>query len=50
MEGTKRREEIISILEANADSGLPVSGTELAKRLGVSRQVVVQDIALLRAG
>ena len=49
MEGTKRREEIISILEANADSGLPVSGTELAKRLGVSRQVVVQDIALLRA-
>ena len=49
MEGTKRREEIISILEANADSGLPVFGTELAKRLGVSRQVVVQDIALLRA-
>ena len=27
----------------------PVSGTELAKALGVSRQIIVQDIALLRA-
>ena len=27
----------------------PVSGTVLAKELGVSRQVIVQDIALLRA-
>lgn len=26
-----------------------MSGTELAKELGVSRQVIVQDIALLRA-
>ncbi len=49
MEGAKRREEIIRILEENLASGLPVSGTELAKRLGVSRQVIVQDIALLRA-
>lgn len=28
---------------------MPLSGTELAKRLGVSRQIVVQDVALLRA-
>lgn len=28
---------------------MPLSGTELAKRLNVSRQVVVQDVALLRA-
>jgi len=27
-----------------------VSGTDLAKELGVSRQVIVQDIALLRTG
>ena len=29
--------------------GQPVAGGDLARRLGVSRQVVVQDIALLRA-
>ena len=28
---------------------MPISGTDLAKQLGVSRQVIVQDIALLRA-
>ena len=27
----------------------PISGTELAKHFGVSRQIIVQDIALLRA-
>jgi len=27
----------------------PISGAELARRVGVSRQVVVQDVALLRA-
>ena len=27
----------------------PITGTELAARMGVSRQVIVQDIALLRA-
>lgn len=46
MEGEKRREQIIQILK-HADN--PVSGSELARMLGVSRQVVVQDIALLRA-
>jgi len=46
MEGQERREKLIEILKNNKES---VSGTELAKRLGVSRQVIVQDIALLRA-
>lgn len=46
LDGEKRREEIIQMLE---DSSSPVSGTELAKRLKVSRQVIVQDVALLRA-
>ena len=46
MEGKDRREKLISVLQ-KAD--MPVSGTDLAKHLGVSRQVIVQDIALLRA-
>lgn len=46
MEGDKRREQIISCL---AKSSQPISGTELAKIFNVSRQVIVQDIALLRA-
>jgi transcriptional regulator of NAD metabolism len=46
MEGSERREKLLEILK---DSKEPVSGGELAKRLGVSRQVIVQDIALLRA-
>lgn len=46
MEGKNRREKLIAILQ-KADA--PVSGTDLAKCLGVSRQVIVQDIALLRA-
>ena len=47
MDGDERREQIIRILSENT---LPVAGTELANRLGVSRQIIVQDIALLRAG
>ena len=46
MEGEKRREEIISCLTKSTQ---PISGAELAKSLHVSRQVIVQDIALLRA-
>ena len=46
MEGKHRREKLIAVLQ-QADA--PVSGTDLAKHLGVSRQVIVQDIALLRA-
>ena len=46
LNGEERREEIIKILE---NSTGPVSGTDLAKHFDVSRQVIVQDIALLRA-
>lgn len=46
MEGILRREKLIEILE---NSKQPISGTELSKKLKVSRQVIVQDIALLRA-
>ncbi len=45
-EGDIRRKKLLEILHGGP---LPVSGTELAGRLGVSRQVIVQDIALLRA-
>lgn len=46
MNGAERRNRIIDILKS---AGEPVNGTELARRLGVSRQVIVQDVALLRA-
>jgi len=46
MDGDRRRDQIIELLKA---SKKPLSGTELAKQLLVSRQVIVQDIALLRA-
>lgn len=45
MDGSERREKIIEIL---ADRKEAVSGSRLARQLGVSRQVIVQDIALLR--
>ena len=46
MEAKERREKIINTLK---DAGQPVTGTALAKELGVSRQVIVGDIAILRA-
>lgn len=46
MEGDARREKLINLLIESCD---PISGSTLAKELGVSRQVIVQDIALLRA-
>lgn len=45
MEGNARRDNLISILSEQTE---PISGTELSRKLGVSRQVIVQDIALLR--
>lgn len=47
MNGQERRNEILNILRT---SDKPVPGTELAKMLEVSRQVIVQDMALLRTG
>jgi len=46
MTGKERRIEIINAVK-NAKS--PLSGSALAKEYNVSRQVIVQDIALLRA-
>lgn len=46
MNGKERRNKIIQMLSKNKE---PISGKELAKIFGVSRQVIVQDIALLRA-
>lgn len=46
MSGEERRNKIIDLL---SHSTTPVSGTVLAKELGVSRQVIVQDIALIRS-
>ncbi len=46
MKGQERREQILEILK-NSDK--PIPGVELAKLLEVSRQVIVQDMALLRA-
>lgn len=37
------------LASGSGTSPVPVSGASLAARLGVSRQVIVQDIALLRA-
>lgn len=45
MTGDSRRKEIMEILKREKK---PVSGAGLARRMGVSRQVIVQDIALLR--
>ncbi len=44
-EGETRRQKLLQILNDAAD---PVSGSCLAAQLGVSRQIIVQDIALLR--
>ncbi|MGM9948317.1 transcription repressor NadR [Floccifex sp.] len=46
MTGQQRREEIIDLLK-NSNKAIP--GKEFALRFSVSRQVIVQDIALLRA-
>lgn len=46
LSGQKRREEILKLLKNSKE---PVSGTELARKLQVSRQIIVQDMALIRA-
>lgn len=46
IDGTNRRQAIIEYL---SNKTTPTNGTELSNHFGVSRQVIVQDIALLRA-
>lgn len=47
MDAKERRSAILQLLRNHT---YPLTGGELAKRMGVSRQVIVQDIALLRTG
>ena len=47
MESEVRRKQIIDVL---AHASGPVTGAELSKRCQVSRQIIVGDVALLRAG
>lgn len=46
MNGEARRDEIVRML---TESSSPLAGVTLAKHFDVSRQVIVQDIALIRA-
>jgi len=46
MDGEQRRDHILTLLQKNSQ---PIKGSELAELFGVSRQVIVQDIALLKA-
>ncbi|MCH5295816.1 MAG: transcription repressor NadR [Treponema sp.] len=45
-QGEERRSKILEFLSTNTS---PVSGNQLARKFNVSRQVIVTDIALLRA-
>ena len=46
MKATDRRKEIAAVLTS---SETPVSGSALSEKFGVSRQIIVQDISLLKA-
>ena len=46
MNSNERREKLLRILKKSNE---PVKGLDLAKELNVTRQIVVKDIALLRA-
>lgn len=46
MDAKERRNQLVNKLKV---TGIPVTGSALAQELGVSRQVVVGDIAILRA-
>ena len=46
MTTAQRREEILALLN-QADA--PIAAKDLAARFGVSRQVIVQDLAVIRA-
>ncbi|MFN0071320.1 MAG: transcription repressor NadR [Chloroflexota bacterium] len=46
MNGHERR---LNLLRSIQEGGSPITGTDLAQALGVSRQIIVQDVAVLRA-
>jgi transcriptional regulator of NAD metabolism len=47
MKTEDRRKQLLELL---SDAQEPVKASDLAKRFGVSRQIIVGDIAILRAG
>lgn len=49
MDAKERRNQILNLLKAAGDAGKPLSATALSKQFGVSRQIIVGDVALLRA-
>ena len=46
MSAQQRRAQLVALLQ---DSNLPITGANLANMLGVSRRVIVTDVAILRA-
>lgn len=46
MDSEQRREKIVKVLKNKEQ---PIKGTDLSKMFSVTRQVIVQDIAILRA-
>jgi len=46
MDAADRREQMLRLIVQSDD---PITGSELARQFSVSRQVIVQDIAILRA-
>lgn len=44
--GEERRRTLLELIEASTE---PITGSELARRVAVSRQVIVQDLSLLKA-
>ena len=46
MTGEQRRNKILQLIK---ETKKPLSGTKLGEKTGVSRQIIVQDIALIRA-
>ncbi len=46
MNSVMRKDNILKLLK---ESEIPISGADLAEKFGVSRQIIVQDIALIRA-
>ncbi|MFI3227580.1 MAG: transcription repressor NadR [Clostridia bacterium] len=46
LNGEERRIKVLNLIK---NSNSPLNGTAISKKMGVSRQVIVSDIALLRA-
>lgn len=49
MDTKERRNQILKLLREAENTNTPISASALSKQFGVSRQVIVGDVALLRA-